>query len=113
MALKINIEKFSLPDLLKGLLNLESVNEIYIRIDRYSGQLNVCSFLVGYYFKKEVEVEEDGIMHKIWENVNLNFPQRPYRFTVNESEDENDFNVRKQGYEYLKTLPEFEGCEDC
>lgn len=109
MALKINIENFSTPILLQGLLNLNGVNQIYIRIDRYSGELNVCSFIIGFYFKKEVVIGGETV----FEYVNLNFPQRPYHFIVNESEDEKDFNVRKQGYEYLKTLPEFVGCEDC
>ena len=32
-------------------------------------------------------------------------------FIVDESEEST--NTRKQGYEYLKTLPEFSDCEDC
>lgn len=101
MALKLNISQSSN---LNRLFGAGTVENVYIKIVRYTGEEKICRFLINFY-----NFEEDDEDQKL----RLNFPETVYEFTVNESEDENDFNVRKQGYEYLKTLPEFEGCEDC
>jgi hypothetical protein len=104
MALKININQLHAPQLFKQVLGIGDVTEVYIKITRYSGEENTCRFIASFF---------NNTMDDFKNRRNLNFPETVYSFEVNESGDENDFNVRKQGYEYLKTLPEFAGCEDC
>lgn len=101
MALRKTITK-ELPVLITDVLGIQGEEiELYIKIKRYSGECNICNFLLEYYN------EVDGNL------TPLNFPDKLYSFVTIEDGGENDFNVRKQAYEYLKTLPEFEGCEDC
>lgn len=104
MALKVNISELNVPALFGKVLGIEDVTEVYIKITRYSGEEKNCRFIASFF---------DNNLDESENRRNLNFPEIVYSFEVNESEDENDFNVRKQGYEYLKTLPEFVGCEDC
>lgn len=121
MALKLNIVDIIMPELLIGVLKIEGVNEVYLRIDRFSGEGNICRFVLGYYNRVVGVIEEKTIVdnEEVIENKEvvtfekLNFPEIPYQFELVEDGSELDVNVRKQGYEYLKTLPEFEGCEDC
>lgn len=121
MALKLNIVNIIFPELLIGVLKIEGVNEVYLRIDRFAGEGNICRFVLGYYNRVVTMVEEKTIVddEEVVENkefvsfVKLNFPEIPYQFEMIEDGSEPDVNVRKQGYEYLKTLPEFVGCEDC
>lgn len=96
------------------MLFLEGVNEIYIKIDKYSGADNICKFLIGCYNRTEFTYQNDfGEYYTSVEMKKLNLPELPFQFIVIEDGSVGDFNVRKQGYEYLKTLPEFAGCEDC
>lgn len=104
MALKVNISELNVPALFGKVLGIEDVTEVYIKITRYSGEEKTCRFIASFF---------DNTIDEFENRRNLNFPEMVYSFEVNESEDENDFNVRKQGYEYLKILPEFAGCEDC
>lgn len=113
MALKLNLENNHTPGFIKNLLKLDGVSEVYIRIDRYLGDASTVDVSLGYY--SLIECSEDTEAGSITYNdvVPLNFPSAQYRFTVVEDGSETDVNVRRQGYEYLKTLPEFAGCEDC
>ena len=110
MALKLNIQNNNTPTLLGKMLGVEGVEEIYIRVDRFAGELNTCRFVLGFY-NKEVSVtseeEEVIILYK------LNIPEIPYQFEMIEDSSEGDVNLRQQAYNYLKTLPEFSDCEDC
>lgn len=121
MALQANISQLNVPILFFNKdVEIDENTKVYIKIERYTGEGSTCRFILGFYHTiiQQEEGEHDPetnitpvIFHEI--KVKLNFPEIPYSFTVNESEDDYDFNVRKQGYEYLKTLPEFEECEDC
>ncbi|WP_286842678.1 MULTISPECIES: hypothetical protein [Sphingobacterium] len=113
MALKLNLENNHTPGFIINLLQLEGVSEVYIRIDRYLGDANTVDISLGYYspIDRSEDTESGSMVYK--DVVPLNFPPSKYRFTVNEDGSETDVNVRRQGYQYLKTLPEFEGCEDC
>ena len=107
MALKIKISDAIRSALLRSLLNIEGVDSLYIRVIRYSGEGSYCNFLVKYFDFDKVNTSEDLITIPA-----LNFPEKVYSFKVAEDGGILDYNVRKQAYEYLKTLPEFEGCED-
>lgn len=101
-----------IPSPLSSVLGLSSEKtELYIKIKRYSGEEDTCNFVVRYFNRITVFDEEKST--DIIELIPLNIPEIIYSFIVSEDGSENDFNVRKQAYEYLKTLPEFAGCEDC
>lgn len=105
MALKLNISGFNIPNMLNLKLNLENVSEIYIKIDAYTVNENNCEFRVNY-FNRTVEEESINL-------IPLSIPTQYFKFSVIEDGSENDVNTRQQGYEFLKTLPEFLDCEDC
>ena len=99
MALKLNIQNNNTPTLLGKMLGVEGVEEIYIRVDRFAGELNTCRFVLGFYKQEDMS--------------KLNIPEVPYQFEMIEDGSEGDVNLRQQAYNYLKTLPEFTDCEDC
>ena len=105
MALKKNISNYQSPSVVVSTLGIQDVQELYIRIDRFAGQGTNCNFVLGYYNK----IIEDSV--EVLEK--LNFPDIPYSFEMTEDGSLLDVNIRQQGYNFLKTLPEFADCEDC
>lgn len=103
MALKLNIEGFNIPGMVDSILNLQNVVEIYIKIDYYSVEENKCNLRVNYFNKKSSTIDL----------IPLSIPSQYFNFEVVEDGSYMDKNTRQQGYEYLKTLPEFSDCEDC
>lgn len=69
-------------------------NNMYVRIDRVSGTKNEQELTVV--FKKDRESE----------------PLMVKTYTFTPSLDDNAGNLFKQGYDYLKSLPEFDGALD-
>ena len=86
------------------------MNELYIKIPSLHQQEQSCQVRADFFHRilqeKENEDDED-----LYELVSLKIPSVYQTFIVDESEQST--NTRKQGYEYLKTLPEFAYCEDC
>lgn len=109
MALKLNISNLETPTLLGNLLGLQGVEELYIKITEYHAQESICKIKVEFFNIIEENIEEVLVQNKI----RLNIPIAYYDFIVIEDGSELDVNTRQQGYEYLKTLPEFLDCEDC
>ena len=76
------------------------VEKAYIRIDTVNGYKGLLSISVNSY-----------ISQKAFQDGKPYLEQKTYAFTP--SVEEEAPNFIKQGYEYLKTLPEFSDCEDC
>lgn len=77
------------------------VSNAYIRIDSYSGNKSSASIYANTYLSKQSC--EDG-----------KEPIEPTKiFTFPHNVEENAPNIVKQGYVYLKTLPEYEDAIDC
>ena len=111
MALKQNISNSNYPSVVRATLGItEDVNELYIKITSSHQQEQSCQVRADFFYRipqeKENEDDED-----LYELVSLKIPSVYQTFIVDESEEST--NTRKQGYEYLKTLPEFAYCEDC
>lgn len=109
MALKLNISNLETPTLLGNLLGVQGVNELYIKITEYHAQESNCKIKVEFFNLVEETIEDETVQNKI----RLNIPISYYDFTVVEDNSEQDVNTRQQGYEFLKTFPEFSECEDC
>ncbi|KKO91741.1 hypothetical protein AAW12_08750 [Sphingobacterium sp. Ag1] len=106
MALKLNIGNINLPKLLLKLIDIRETDEyLYLKIDYISG--NADSITLALMASVITEVMEEEI--PIYNTRNIRVPVSNYSF----SPDLQGQNFIEQGYEYLKTLPEFEGCEDC
>lgn len=107
MALKINIENTVIPPYLRKLIDINLEDEwLYLKIDYVSGNAELTSITLS----TTVIIDEgsnDG-QHEFYTR-NLPLPVSHYSFVP----DLRGPNFIEQGYEYLKTLPEFEGCEDC
>lgn len=111
MALKQNISQSNYPSVVRATLGLtDEVNELYIKITSLHQQEQSCQIRADFFHRvlqeKENEADED-----LYELVSLKIPSVYQTFMVDESELST--NTRKQGYEHLKTLPEFSDCEDC
>lgn len=90
---KMNIEFNS------GLKTL--IDNVYIRINSFAGDKNGISIYVGKYISLENYLNNKESLE----------PIKIYSFVPNISE--NSLNFIKQGYEYLKTLTEYEDAMDC
>lgn len=88
MALKMNLNY-------KGL----NIIDAYIKIDNFYGNDNVTTILVAIYSSKETR--DNGVPY-----IDL----KSYCFKQNFSDT--SLNIKKQGYEYLKTLDEYNGAID-
>lgn len=92
MALEIDFKHtpmgFSSPAIVKN---------CYVRIDSINGTKNKLSLTVSFYNKSN--------------NLMIVAHQNLYEFFPNIND--NSQNFIKQGYEHLKTLPEFTGATDC
>lgn len=111
MALKQNISNSNYPSVVRATLGItEDVNELYIKITSLHQQEQSCQVRADFFHRvlQEKVNEED---EDLYELIPLKIPSVYQTFIVDESEQST--NTRKQGYEYLKTLPEFEYCEDC
>lgn len=75
------------------------VNIAYARIDTISGSKDSISIGLNYYVNKNAFTSGKSF-----------FKTEQYVFVP--SVDDGSPNYHKQGYEYLKTLPEFEGAID-
>jgi hypothetical protein len=75
------------------------VNNVYARIEPFSGNKGVLSFVVNYYLDKQSADEGKTFILSAG-------------FEMTTSVDEGSTNFIKQGYEYLKTLSDFEGAID-
>lgn len=111
MALEQNISNSNYPSVVKSTLGItDEVNELYIKITSLHQQEQSCQVRADFFYRilqeKDNEVDED-----LYELIPLKIPSVYQTFIVDESELST--NTRKQGYEYLKTLPEFADCEDC
>ena len=71
-----------------------TINNAYIRIDEQRGTKDICNIRVRNYVSKEA-----------FDNRSEYVSEKVYSFTP--SVTDNAPNFIKQGYEYLKTLPEF------
>lgn len=89
MALLINVT----------LENGISVNQSYARIDTVSGYKGGIDITVNYYVTNQSFIDNKSYLK-----------QEMYSFTPSVEEDSPNFI--KQGYEYVKTLPEFENAID-
>lgn len=104
MALKIILNETDRNGFVFRYLNAHESSELYIKIIEHScegvnGKIKVAVFNNIVFDDEDVDRE----LHA------LNFPTREFSFIL----DLEGGNNILQGYEYLKTLPEFEGCEDC
>ena len=111
MALKQIISNSNYPSVVRATLGLtDEVNELYIKITSLHQQEHSCQVRVDFFHRvlQETENEEE---EDFYELIPLKIPSVYQTFIVDESEEST--NTRKQGYEYLKTLPEFSDCEDC
>jgi hypothetical protein len=88
MALKI------ISDSHKGI----PVSNIYVRIDKVEGNKESLQFVTGYYAMEG--------------NVIFPTPYKTNEFGIKPSVLEGSQNFIKQGYEYLKTIPEFSEATD-
>lgn len=108
MALKQNISNSNYPSVVRATLGItEEVNELYIKITSLHQQEQSCQVRADFFHRVLQEKENEDLC----ELVPLKIPSVYQTFIVDESEQST--NTRKQGYEYLKTLPEFADCEDC
>lgn len=76
------------------------VKQAYIRIDTVSGYKGDIQISVNSYVSQEAFIEGNPYVE-----------QKIYNFTP--SIEEGSENFIKQGYEHLKTLPEYEDAIDC
>lgn len=99
MALKNKINNSSLPLFIMGAINIDS-ECLYVRIgsQTWDKKKNYIS-LEWYNYNEET--------NEILSNIPL--LTKSYEHVADLQGD----NFVDQGYEYLKTLPEFEGFEDC
>ena len=99
MALMMNVEIETLyrsdSDLSDTFLQKRKIENAYIKIDEISGGKEKLRTDVVFY-----EKEGGNIVQR-----------RGYSFTPSVADDSENFI--RQGYEYLKTLPEFAGAVDC
>lgn len=109
MALKLNIQNYEIPALLGSVVGLSDVSEIYIRVDRFNGELGNCRFWLGFY-KKTFNTIDESTAEIL---TQLEFPQTAYYFEMTEDGSAGDTNLRQQAYNYLKTLSQFTDCQDC
>jgi len=91
MALSISI----------NLNNSLIINNAYVRIDTINGYKGELTISVNSYVSQESFIEGDDYLGLT----------RFYKFIP--ILEDNSPNFIKQGYEYLKTLPEFENATDC
>ena len=75
------------------------LDEAYAKIICFNGNKETVDIMVGYY--ADANARELNMAPIKSENFN---------FVFNE---DSQFNIIKQGYEYLKTLDEFKDAEDC
>lgn len=109
MALRQNISNSNNPSVVRATLGLtDEVNELYIKITSLHQQEQSCQVRADFFHRILVENEED---EDLYELIPLKIPSVYQTFIVDESEQST--NTRRQGYEHLKTLPEFAYCEDC
>ena len=76
------------------------INSAYIRIDTISGYKGGLDISVNYYISQQDVIDGKGYLQ-----------QKMYHFVP--SVEDTAPNFIKQGYEYLKTLPEYEYAIDC
>lgn len=84
----------------KIVFNGLNVENAYIRIDTVSGYKGGIDISVNSYVSKEAFENGDGYLK-----------QQMFNFIP--SVEEGSENFIKQGYDYLKTLPEFDNAVDC
>lgn len=101
MALKTIIKKENFPFFLMKAGNIDIDGDsftLYLKIVQQLGDATINKLKLKYYF-----IEGEELIETL-------FPEKIYEFVPNL---ESGINFIEQGYEHLKTLPEFEGCEDC
>lgn len=76
---------------------IDSIDEFYVRIDRQVWDKSVNSIIVNYY-TIDNDICKEVISSMIASYIHIANP---------------DVNLLTQAYNYLKTLPEFEGAIDC
>ena len=100
MALKLNINVSVIPECIRRAQGIKDDNiALYLRLSS-QGIARKVHFTLSYYqmceANDEIEIDDYSIINQ------------PIEFTPDTSDD-----IFLQGYNYLKTLPEFKGCEDC
>jgi hypothetical protein len=83
-----------------NLQNGLTVSNAYIRIDSIAGNKDILTISVGSYVSQQAFQEGRACLE-----------QKTYSFTP--SLEEGSANFIKQGYEYLKTLDEYQDASDC
>jgi len=107
MALKLNIQNINLPLYLRLLMDIEEEDQfIYLKIDCISGNSDLTFIVLSAGVITGQETINDFTSYKI---RNIRIPSSNYSFVPNLDGP----NFIEQGYQYLKTLPEFSGFEDC
>lgn len=107
MALKVRINSNIAPAYLNKLVGLSGNEDcLYLKITQQSGNVEHCSINVSCFACLEVDLSNK---ENYADNIGVCINNTCYSFTPTMTGD----NFIKQGYDYLKTLPEFEGCEDC
>lgn len=98
MALLQQLYEFNFPEVIRATLGITNdVTELYIKISALHQEEKTCQIRVDFFVSSGGE--------------KLNIPSVYQTFEVNENESST--NTRQQGYEYLKTLEEFQDCIDC
>lgn len=105
MALKIKLQG-SNPKYLNKIIGLQGNEDcLYLKITQQSGNVEHCSITISCFACNESQLPKSEYSQQVGMCIN----NTSYQFKPNLLGD----NFIKQGYEYLKTLPEFEGCVDC
>lgn len=105
MAIKIKINKTSNLFINKiiGLSGNEDC--LYLKITQQSGNAEHCSINVSCFACLEADLPKASYSDIVGTCIN----NSSYSFVPKMTGD----NFIRQGYDYLKTLPEFAGCVDC
>lgn len=106
MALKITLQSNNSACINKMLRLQGDEDCLYLKITQQSGNAKYCGINVSCFACKEVNLEnKESYNDQIGTCIN----NMSYSFIPDLLGD----NFIKQGYEYLKTLPEFADCIDC
>lgn len=105
MSLKLKLQNNN-SIYLNNIIGLKGTeNCLYIKIMNQSGDAECCCISISCFACNESDIPKSGYR----EQIGVCIENKSHLFTPNLEGE----NFIKQGYEYLKTLPEFAGCVDC